>query len=286
MPRTILASLTGLSSDRTVLEAAVAMARIEGGHITCLHTRIDVVEAAATMAAISPHHNTNVHGLLAKISTEERERSHHARQTFGDICKRYTLSIRDTPDDTTSVTATWKESQSFLNETLHEARYHDLVVMARDEELSSDLITGVLVRSGRPLLLAPEKPVDIMGRKVAIAWKATAEAARALTAASPILSKAGSVAILSVAENGDDTDRLSTEYLANQLAWYGRKPDVRVCHSPQVWTSQALLNMAYDCDADLLVMGAYGHSRVKEFIFGGVTKDLLKASPLPLFMVR
>jgi len=59
-----------------------------------------------------------------------------------------------------------------------------------------------------------------------------------------------------------------------------------MCKSPQRSTSQALLDMAYDCDADLLVMGAYGHSRIKEFIFGGVTSDLLKASALPLFMVR
>lgn len=287
MPRTILASLTGLSSDRTVLEAAVAAARIDGGHITCLHTRIDVVEAAATMAAISPHRNTDVHGLLTKISAEESERSHHARQTFDDICKRYGLSLQDKSGGTDgSISAIWKESQSFLNETLHEARYHDLVVMARDEELASDIITSVLVRSGRPLLLAPEKPVDIIGRKVAIAWKATAEAARALTAAAPILSKAGSIAILSVSETGDDTDRLSAEYLAHQLAWQGVKPDVRMCHAPQVSTSQALLDMAYDSDADLLVMGAYGHSRVKEFIFGGVTSDLLKASALPLLMVR
>ena len=68
---TILASVTGLGSDRTVLEAAVAVARIDGGHIDCLHTRIDAVEATALMAAASPRQNTDVHGLLRKISDEE-----------------------------------------------------------------------------------------------------------------------------------------------------------------------------------------------------------------------
>ena len=94
--------------------------------------------------------------------------------------------------------------------------------------------------------------------------------------------------ILSVSENGagDDTDRLSAEHLASRLAWRGIKPDVRMCYSPQVSTSHALLDMAYDCDADILVMGAYGHSRLREFIFGGVTRDLLKASALPLLIVR
>lgn len=283
---TILASLTGLGSDRTVLEAAVAMARIEGRHINCLHTRIDAVEGAALMASISPRHNADVHSVLRKISEEEAERSRHARQAFDDICERYALSRCDTPAKTAPVSVTWTEHRSFLNETLHEARYHDLTVMGRDEELSSDRIVNVLMRSGRPLLLAPEKPVNAFGQKVAIAWKATAEAARTLTAAAPILARAGNVTILSVSENpsGDDTDRLSAEHLVNQLAWRGIKPDLRMCYSPRASTSQALLDMAYECDADLLVMGAYGHSRVKEFVFGGVTSDLLAESPLPVFM--
>ena len=281
---TILASLTGLGSDRTVLEAAVAMARIGGGHIDCLHTRIDAVEAAALMAASSPRGTTDIHGLLRELSDEEARRSRHARQAFDDICKRYALPLRDAPVDTAPISAAWKEHRSFLNETLHEARYHDLTVMGRDEELSPERIIGVLMQSGRPVLLAPEKPVDIIGRTVAIAWKATAEAARAVTAASRRLARAGRVTILTVSETGDGTDRLSAEHLANQLAWAGIKADIRMDKPPSGSTSQALLDMAYDCDADLLVMGAYGHSRVKEFIFGGVTRDLLAASPLPVFL--
>lgn len=283
---TILASLTGLGSDRTVLEAAVAVARIDSRHIDCLHTRIDAVEGAALMAAASPRGNTDVHGLLRKISDEEAERSRHARQAFEDICKRYAISMRDTPSNDEMISMTWKEHRSFLNETLHEARYHELTVMGRDEQLSLDRIVTVLTQSGRPLLLAPKKPVNVIGRKVAIAWKATAETARALTAASRILAKASSVTILSVSENsaGDDTDRESAERLAAQLSWGGIKPEVRMCYSPKIPTSQALLDMAYEGDADLLVTGAYGHSRIKEFIFGGVTRDLLGASPLPVFM--
>lgn len=285
---TILASLTGFGSDRTVLEAAMAVARISGGHVQCLHTRIDVVEAAALMAARSPGRESDVHALLREISNQEAERSRHARQAFDEICRHYALSLRDTPADDARISASWKENRSFLNETLHEARYHDITVMGRDGQLSPNRITTVLMQSGRPLLLAPEKPVNVIGQKVAIAWKATAEAARALTAASPFLCGAASVTILSVSENDawDDSDRLSAEHLASELAWRGTKPDVRLCFSPRVSTSQALLDMAYACDADLLVMGAYGHSRIREFIFGGVTRDLLDHSSLPVLMVR
>lgn len=279
---TILASLTGFGSDRSVLEAAVAMARTVGGHIDCLHTRIDAVESAALLAATSPRHDSDVHAILRRFSEEEHKRSSHAHQAFQDVCKRYTLALQDSPADIGSISATWKEHRSFLNETLHEARYYDLTIMGRDEQLSSDRITSVLMRSGRPVLLAPEKPVDALGNKVAIAWKATAEAARAMTAASHLLAKAQSVAILSVSE--EDTDRLSAEHLAHLLSWRGIKAQVRTSHSPHLATSRALLDMAYECDADLLVMGAYGHSRLQEFVFGGVTSDLLAASPLPLFM--
>jgi nucleotide-binding universal stress UspA family protein len=237
------------------------------------------------MAAASSRPNANIQGVLRRISEEEDERSRHARESFEDICQRYALSTCEAPSDTAPISASWAEHRSFQNETLHEARYHDLTVMGRDEEFAPERIVNVLMRSGRPLLLAPEKPENVIGRKVAIAWKATAEAARALTAASRILQRAENVTIISVSENkAEDDARFSAEHLAKQLSWQGPQPQVRVCHSSKAKTSQALLDMAYACDADLLVMGAYGHSRMKEFIFGGVTRDLLAACPLPLFL--
>jgi nucleotide-binding universal stress UspA family protein len=287
MTKTILASLTGLGSDRTVLEAAVATARIEGGHIQCLHTRIDAVEVAALVGTATPRRDGNLHATLNRIAGEQEERSHHAWEVFDDVRKHYALALSEVPTDSAPISICWKQSASFLNETLHEARYHDLTVMARDEELSSERIVSVLMQSGRPLLLAPQKHVLALGRKVAIAWKPTAEAARALTAAASILSQAEKVVILSVSEDqaGNDTGRLSAERLAKQLTWHGVSAEVRIANSPSVPTSQALLNMAYDCDTDLLVMGAYGHNRIREFVFGGVTRDLLADSALPLFMV-
>ncbi|HJS44934.1 MAG TPA: universal stress protein [Rhizomicrobium sp.] len=288
MPKTILASLTGFSSDRTVLEAAVAAARIDGGHIQCFHTRIDAVETAAPTSFVSPHRTENLHGLLQAIASQEEERSRHARQAVDEIRKRHAIVLGDAPAERAPISIAWREEVSFLNETLREARYHDLTVMARDEELSSERLLSVLMQSGRPLLIAPEKPVEVVGKKVAIAWKATAEAARALTAASFILSRAEKVVILSVSENkaGDDSDRFSAEHLARQLAWQGIAAEVRMRYSPSVSTSRALLDMAYDGDADLLVMGAFGHNRIREFVFGGVTRDLLAASALPVFMIR
>ena len=285
MPGTILASLTGLGSDRSVLDAAAAAARIDGAHIQCLHTRIDVVETAALVAPTSSNRR-DLNDLMQKISSEQEGRARHAREAFSEACKRHKLAVRDRPDGIEGVSIAWKESRSFLNDALHESRYHDFTVMSRDEELSRERIISVLMQSGRPLLLAPDKPVETLGRTVAIAWKEGEEAARALTAASTILSRAQSVVILSVSEDpAADGDRSAAEHLANRLAWRGIKAEVRMSYLPKSSTSGTLLDMAYACDADLLVMGAYGRSRVREFVFGGVTRDLLATSPLPLFMV-
>ena len=111
-----------------------------------------------------------------------------------------------------------------------------------------------------------------------------------MTAATSILFRAEQVSILSVSENGagagDDTGRASAEHLASQLKWHGVTARVGVEASPSGSAAEALKEMAYNCDADLLVMGGYGHSRVREFVFGGVTRDILADCALPVLMVR
>jgi nucleotide-binding universal stress UspA family protein len=284
MMKTIFASLTGLGSDRTVLDAAIAAARIDGAHVLCLHTRIDPVETTMLYKSMTPRHVELMSEISRKIAVEEKGRSEHAKAAFQDACKRHALSVCDAPPGESGVSISWKEVETLLNETLHEARYHDLVVMARDAELSSERVKSVLMQSGRPILIAPQKPVDVVGRNVAIAWKAGAEAARALSAASSLLSRAEQIAIIAVSEGDAEDDGESADYLAGQLRWRGVKVEVHREPSGTSPASRKILDIAYKCDADMLVMGAYGHSRVREFVFGGVTQDILSDCALPVLM--
>lgn len=284
MMKTILASLTGFSSDRTVLDAAIAAARIDDAHVQCLHTRIDPAETTMLYKSMTPHHVELMSEISRKIAEEEKGRSEHAKAAFQDACKRHALNVCDAPSGAPGVSIGWKEVETLLNQTLHEARYHDLVVMARDAELSSERIKSVLMQSGRPILLAPPKPVERIGRKVAIAWKAGAEAARALSASSTLLARAEQIAIIAVSEEGAEEGRASADYLAAQLRWRGAKVEVHWEPSGRSSTSKTILDAAYNCDADVLVMGAYGHSRVREFVFGGVTRDILSDCALPVLM--
>ena len=285
MPRSILASLTGLGSDRAVMETAIAAARIEGGHLTCLHARVDTLGAAAMVETMFPQTRFEP-GQIRAMSEEDAQRTAHARAAFDRAARQHDLSVCDAPGEA-PVSLSWMETRSVVDETVEEAYYHDVIVMAREPELAGERIRSVLMQSGRPLLLAPARPEPILGRNIAIAWKAGAEAARAVTAAASWLERAERVFILSVSHHpvGDDRDRLSAERLAASLRWRGLNAEVQTDYAtgPE---AQTLQSMACDREADLLVMGAYGHSRLREYVLGGVTQSMLAGSVLPVLMVR
>ena len=115
------------------------------------------------------------------------------------------------------------------------------------------------------------------GRKVMIAWKPGREAARAVFDALPILTKAEEVHILEVLEEGAEPD---TE-IAAVLARHGIKPVVRRSIAAQVGIGDEILSRLADAGADMLVMGAYGHSRLSEFVFGGATRRILRDMTVP-----
>jgi nucleotide-binding universal stress UspA family protein len=288
MFKTILASLTGYSSDRTVLDAAFALARTDVGHVACLHTRIDAGEGAALVGVATPRWHESLSEMARKIAREEIERSQQCQTAFADACKRFSATISDDPGKMDGVSACLNETTTFLNETLHQARFHDVSVVARTPELSSERIYSLVMRSGRPVLIAPSRPVHAIGQTVVVAWKDTPEAARALAASLPLLLRAKRVIILSLSDNsaGDDTDRLSVESVVKALRWHGLTAEPHMAYGTPVSASAALQEVAYGLDADLLVMGAYGHSRMREFVFGGMTREILADCGLPVLMSR
>jgi nucleotide-binding universal stress UspA family protein len=269
------------------MEAAISAAHINGGHVTCLHARIDAVQTAAMIEMAFPQHR-NEQNLLRQIGEEENTRAGRARAAFEASVAQHGLPRCDRPDGNGSVSLAWRETQAFFGEIEEEARYHDLIVMGRDPETSAERIRTVLMQAGRPLLLAPFRAELNMGRAIAIAWKAGAEAARAVTAASFWLARAERVFVLSISQNGakDDRDRLSAERLATALRWRGIKTEVTMEYTPSGPESQALEAMACAKDCNLLVAGAYGHSRLREFVLGGVTEGLIARCDIPVLLFR
>jgi len=92
MLKAILASLAGFGSDRTVMDAAFAVAQIDQGHIEALHTRIDAAELAASAMATTSHHQVDVREMAQNIAREEQKRSGSAAKAYSDACERHSLS--------------------------------------------------------------------------------------------------------------------------------------------------------------------------------------------------
>ena len=285
MLKSILASLAGFDSDRTVLDAAFAVARVDQGHVAALHTRIDPGSTAATLSVLQPQLRGELLDAMQRIAREEEERSGQAKLAFAEACKRHGAVTEALGP---GVTAAFREMTTFENETLHQARLHDVVVMARVAELASESLHTMVMLAGKPVLIAPHRPTRTIGETVAIAWKDSAEAARAVTAALPILERAKRAVVISVSEDPSRTapDRVSAEGVVSQLKRHG--VDARLdCGSSDAGPAAVKIReMCYAMDADLLVCGAYGHSRMREMVFGGVTRDLLTACDIPLLVLH
>ncbi len=173
------------------------------------------------------------------------------------------------------------------------ARYADLTVVGPEmlarETLKDKVIEGVLFSSGKPLLLLPEgsRPT-IKPSRVMIAWDSGVEASRAVRESLEILAGAEEVriALVDPAEGESGHGAEPGADVATYLARHGVKVTVDRVPSQGKTVASVLRQHAVDTAAELLVMGGYGHSRLRERIFGGVTKSMLDSPPLPIFMAR
>ncbi|MBV8131852.1 MAG: universal stress protein, partial [Alphaproteobacteria bacterium] len=138
--------------------------------------------------------------------------------------------------------------------------------------------------SGRPLLIPPAAPLTAQPETIAIAWKATPQAARALTAASAFLSMAKQIVVLTVAEDRRAPEEEADRLIAG-LRWRGIPVSVRHLRAAAHSAPETLLSAAAE-HAALLVMGGYGHSRLREWIFGGFTRHVLQGAAVPILMAH
>src|SRR4029077_9581978 len=168
-----------------------------------------------------------------------------------------------------------------------DGRAADLLIIGEANEaggVSLETIEAALVDSGRPLLILPAAPLTTLPETIVIGWKATREAARAVTAALPFVRFAKQIVIVTVAE-GDRPPGEEAERLMAGLRWHGVPLSVRHLQPAGRNAADALLSAARE-HAALLVMGGYGHSRLREWIFGGFTQHVLGGAELPVLMAH
>jgi len=173
-----------------------------------------------------------------------------------------------------------------------QARYSDLVIIGQTDpehltpSVSSDFPEYLLMNSGRPLLLIPYAgEFESIGKRPLISWDASRESTRAVTDAIPFLRRADlvQVAIFNPSATPSAHGEQPGADIAQYLSRHGIKVEVSV-HKTKTDIGNALLSLAHDLDSDMLVMGGYGHSRIREMVMGGVTRKILECMTVPVFM--
>jgi nucleotide-binding universal stress UspA family protein len=169
------------------------------------------------------------------------------------------------------------------------ARRFDLAIVGQAEPQSGaieDVIAETtLFESGRPMIVVPyiqKAPLKL--DNVMVCWDGSRQAARAIGDAMPILAKAGRVEIVVITDDSGKQDEIEGADMGQHLARHGLKVDLHRIAGGSVDVADALLSHAADSSADFMVMGGYGHSRLREFVLGGVTRSILRAMTVPVLM--
>jgi nucleotide-binding universal stress UspA family protein len=291
MFKSLLVPLTGAGGDAETLNAAFTVARQFGAHIDAVHAHSDFARIATRAIAGSEMPVIWTPEIIAAIREETVNIAKRARSAFDAFVAARDVAVAKMPGSADRVTAHYAEIEGNpIRELCTHARVHDLAICRRNTVLveeGNEVAPEILVRSGRPLLLPPDDKASVAAQHIAIAWKDTAEASRAVTAAMPFILKAQSVVVLTAAEDGADaaSAELSADRLARLLRCHGKDPQVHRVN-PGRDAADAILEAALTMKADLLVMGGYGHSRMRELVFGGVTRRVLHGAPLAVFLVH
>lgn len=288
MIKTILVGATGNDGDAASFAAALAIARPFAAHLDVLHVRLDAVSAAVAMMT-DVGSGVVTAGLVERLEQDAREREAKAMEIFQRFCAGANLAEVATPPGGGAAAAT----AQFHVETGAEGRWMaaygvaaDLIVAPRgsgEGAMARSTLEAVLLESGRPLFVPAASATPVEFARVAIAWKPTPQAARAVALAMPFLARAKEVVVIAVEEEADGRD--AAERLVRNLRWHGLAASAAPLRPGAEGGAATLLAGARD-RADLLVMGGYGHTRLREWVFGGFTQRVLDDAPLPVLMAH
>lgn len=282
MIKDVLVHLDGTPQDEERLQHAEAIASLSQAHVTGLFTNpLPDMPMVAPMDAGA--------GVAEVLVTLEDE----ARRSGDTVQQR--LTERFAGLGVPSEVRRMDEVPGGLpDRAAAEARWADLFVASRpyDDKGAGqwvNLFEAVLFEGGRGILVVPpnRRPADAI-RRVLVCWRNTREAARAVAEASPIIAKAVRTVVLVVdpepaRDGGRDAPAAD---IAKHLDRLGTSVEVSVVESQGREVSEVILEQARRMSADLIVMGGYGHSRAREWMLGGSTRDMLSSSDVPILMAH
>ncbi len=283
--RTLLVPMTGPKGQESAVEAAFALARDFRAHLSGLFIRPDPRAAIPFMGEGLTA--DAIQDLVDAAEREGRARAAQSQAVFEAAREAAGVPPGDGRDGGKSASASWEESVGFVADCVgRTARLADLTVLPQPvgphAEENGELLNEVLFRSGRPLLMVPAGFSGRIGAHPVVSWNGRAECARTVAAALPFLRRAERVTLLRIGE--EHPERPNLDALALYLARHGIAAQAVREESEEPSVAEALLQAAGARGGDLLVMGAYSHSRWREMILGGVTRHAIHHAAIPLFM--
>jgi nucleotide-binding universal stress UspA family protein len=259
------------------IDVATALAGRFGAHLTGLYVSPPPQVPAVIEAQLTPE--------LVELQM----------RTLGEATSRVQELFRRRAEGA-GFTTEWRAREGEAGEvaTLH-SRYADMAIVGQtdpdDDALGStgDLPERIVLGSGRPVLVVPYAGTfKTVGQRVLVAWNASREATRSINDALPLLEGAAKVTVLAINPRGGlrGHGELPGADIALHLARHGVRAEASSLTSHDVVVGALLLSQAADLDADLIVMGAYGQSRLREFVLGGATREILRTMTVPVFMAH
>lgn len=262
------------TNPQRIVDYAISVATAFQAHLGGVAFQYEPIIPAADFGSIPI-------GLIESQRAENKQQAMHAKAVFDEAARRATLSYESRIIESSGEGA----AETFGGI----ARCFDLAMVAQAEPGTDGLanlqIEGALFGSGRPLLVVPYIQTSPLALdRVMVCWDGSRNAARAAADAMPFLALAKSVQVVTVTgEKGKSTELPGVD-IAAHLARHGLKVALDHVAVGEVDIANNLLSIAADNSADLMVMGGYGHTRLREFILGGATRGILDSMTVPTLM--
>ena len=289
--RRLLLPLTGTAAGEAALATALMVARVWNAHVHCLHVRVDARDVAPL--AGEGLSGAMIEEMMAATERESGERANRVRELFQRVTGAAGgITLADSAETALKTDGPTLSFESIAGReedvVAQQSRLYDMAVVphpeAGEDVSSSDALHAVLFDSGRPVLIAPREAPTSIATRVCCAWNGTAESAAAVAAALPFLHVAEAVRLL----YADEYQRRgpTVEGIRAYLRWHEIRAEAQLFKPQTKDVGAGLLGAARDFGADLLCMGAYSHSRLRQLILGGVTRHVLENSDMPVLMCR
>lgn len=287
--RTLLVSANGTKESQTLLESAFKSAQQIGAHLTVMHVRTDPRE---TIPLLGEGMSVGMIDDMTQLAEEEgNKRVAKAREQFEDCVSKFSAVETEHPS-ASGYSTTWKEVSGREDEMVAQyGRMVDLILVSRPDantEVGHTLVlNAALFDTGRPALVVPPNGIsgsEGIGKKIVISWNGSPQSARAVSSALPLLKNADDVSVFTI--ESSTTPAVASAGMTDYMAYHGVNASLHTLTGSGTSVGEALLKEVKSLGADMVVMGAYTHSRMRQLILGGVTRHVLEEATVPLFMAH